>query len=569
MLIRRQRQSMMNASRLLSTQNTQVRQAGISKPGLIAVVVIGAGALLYQQRSKEDNSKYIFQWNHWFKYWIVSLLSEFYNGDSDPYEKAKQLGDKIDKSVKKDAHGVADELGSAGQHVKNAVNYAGQAAQDAFSEAQREGRAAVNDIKRETRDLRAEADKFASEHHLKEGDRSPEDVLSHAYNSATSKASNVAENLKSDANEAAFSAAGKFKEAKESVSNELNKTVYDQASIAHGNPMVYEKHSTEKTKPGWENRLEEFAQTKVHDTSTLVSKDTEKVRAVWEDKSSRDLGHGSLPVAEETSSSYWSSLFGQAKEVEQKVEQHLEKDVEKAANIWEDLKNKAETTANDVKEEASNAYQNAKGKATSGIDHAESSWNNVKSHVKDDANAVYDKASDAASDVSSKFKKETDKAVSNLNQAQRDAQNKGSQLKRDISERLQAEKDHASSNLNDLHKEVSANADKWKDQTEQTAKSWYQKGTDQVKSGLNSVKNAADRDIQWTEEKVQDGLSTAKEEVDRLFGAEKPKEKGYTGHVLRGEKYAEEEEGQLRNTRASTDLKPAKVVVENATGKEM
>jgi hypothetical protein len=526
--------------------------------------------------------------------------------------------------------------------------------------------------------LRSEADKFASEHHLKEGDRSPEDVLSHAYNTATSKASNVAENLKTDANEAAFNVASKFKEAKESVSDGLNKAgekvsqnpmvsekattnktktpyetrleqhaqkdvrdtsglvgkdtdkvskvwddknekekvppatrtvpnnedndnksgfwgsvfggdgsstkaehdskavkkdaaqaarvVYDQPSTTHGNPMVYEKHSTDKTKPGWENRLEEYAEAKVHDTSTLVGKDTEKVRGVWEDKSSRDLGHGGRPPTEETSSSYWSSLFGQAKEVEQNVEKRLEKDAEKAGHLWEDVKSKIGMTANDVKENASDAYQDAKGKAASEV---ESGWNKVKSQASDDANAVYNKASDAASSVSNKVKNETNKAASNLSQTQRDAEHKGSQLKRDISERLETEKDRASSNLNDLNKDMSATADKWKNQTEQNAKSWYEKGTEQVKSGLSSVKNVADRDIQWAEEKVQGGLTTAKEEVDRLFGTENPNSKGYSGHVLRGEKFAEEEEGHLRPTRENIDLKPAEVVVENATGKEM
>lgn len=604
------------------------------------------------------------------------MCLEFYNGDSDPYEKVKQLGDKFDKGAKNDARGAVDEINAAGRHVKNAAQYAGDAARDVFGEAKREGRAVANDIKRDAQDLRTEAEKFASEHHLKEGDRSPEDVLSHTHDNASSKATGVAENLKSDANEAAFNIANKFKGTKESVSNEFNKdnkqnplvfeksttdktktpyearleehaqknvhdtsglvgkdtdkvskvwddknerekdpsartlptdhnekkssvlgsifgkgesstkaehdekvskadaeqasrVVYDQASIAHGNPMVREKHSTEKTKPGWENRLEEYAQAKVHDTSTLVGKDTEKVRSVWDDKTSRDLGHGGIPPVEETNTSYWSSLFGQAKEVEQKVEERLEKDVEKATNLWEGVKSKVGMATNDVKDDASETYQEVKGKVASEANNVGSSWNKVKSQVKDDASAVYDKAADTASNVSDKLKKETDKAASNLDQAQNEAQNKGYQLKRDISGRVQNEKERASGSLNDLHNEVSANAEKWKDQTEETAKSWYEKGTEQVKSSLNTAKNVADRDIHWAEEKVQDGLATAKQEVDRLFGAENPKESGYTGHVLRGEKFAEEEEGQLRHTRANTGMKPAEVVVENASGKEL
>lgn len=55
----RRQQSIMNASRFLSTQSNQVRQAGLSKPVMFTLGVVGAGTLLYQQRSKEDKSKYI------------------------------------------------------------------------------------------------------------------------------------------------------------------------------------------------------------------------------------------------------------------------------------------------------------------------------------------------------------------------------------------------------------------------------------------------------------------------------------------------------------------------------
>jgi hypothetical protein len=58
-LMRRQRQSMLNATRLLSTHN-QVRQAGLSKPAMLGLAVLGAGAVYYQQRSKNDSSKYRF-----------------------------------------------------------------------------------------------------------------------------------------------------------------------------------------------------------------------------------------------------------------------------------------------------------------------------------------------------------------------------------------------------------------------------------------------------------------------------------------------------------------------------
>ncbi|CEP09587.1 hypothetical protein [Parasitella parasitica] len=170
-------------------------------------------------------------------------------------------------------------------------------------------------------------------------------------------------------------------------------------------------------------------------------------------------------------------------------------------------------------------------------------WDEVKSKAKDDAQSAYDAASDTASSLSANLKRETNRAAS-------ETQSKAEQLKRNASDRFEKEKGRVGSDLKDLHKEVSASADQWKRQTEQTAKSWYQKGTDQVKTSFENVKTAADKDLRWAEDKVSEGISTAKEEVDRLFGKQDPK-------------------GQLRHTRANTKLKPAEVVVESCDGKDM
>lgn len=574
-----------------------------------------------------------------------------------------QFGDKVAKDAEPQAHGAVDELNAAGKHIKKSANLAGQAAHDAYQSA-------TSSAKKETNELASEVDKFRQEHHLKEGDRTPEDVLSHKYNQAADKASSKVDEWKQDANEAAFKAADKFKDAKASASSssgrsvdhnpmveekasagktkssyerglehhakenvrdtsnlvgkdtdkvkkvwddknsqehpseekskgfwsslvggsgasneaappksttnrtpsvpygQPEKKIYDTAPTDHGNPMVHEKHNIEKTKPGWETRLENYAEKNVHDTSTLVGKDTEKVRGVWDEKHVRD--NGGVPVAQENSNSFWSSLFGQAKEAEHKVEERLEEG-------WEDVKSKVGLSTHDVKKDASEAYEDAKGKASAeasrlkrsasntanDLSHkAESKWNNLKSQVKDDAQSAYDSAADASSNVSSKLKRETSRVSS-------ETQSKAEELKRNASDRLEAEKHRASSNLKDLHNEVSSNAEKWKDQTEQTAKSWYQKGTEQIKSGLENVKSTADKDLHWAEDKVSEGLATAKTEVDRLLGKEVPKETSYTDHVIRGEKFAQEEEGMLGHTHTNTKLKPAEVVVGNADGKEM
>lgn len=278
--------------------------------------------------------------------------------------------------------------------------------------------------------------------------------------------------------------------------------VFDKASTANGNPMVYEKRSQDPTKPNWERKMESHAEQNIRDTSSLVGKDTEKVRGVWEDKAVRDQGR--VPPAEnEKSSSFWSHLFGK-----ENVEQ-AEKTVEKTEET-----------------------------------------------ISDKAHKLYNNAAGAVENASDKLKHETDQAAVGLQQAQRNAYDKGAELKREASERFSGKQDH-----------ISGNTETWKNNNDQ--KSWYDKGAEQVKSSFNNIKTEADKDIEWAGQKIQNGVSNAKDEVHRVFNQQEPNKKGISGHVLRGEKFAEEEFGQLRHTRDNTKLKPAEVIVRNAHGKEM
>jgi hypothetical protein len=261
--------------------------------------------------------------------------------------------------------------------------------------------------------------------------------------------------------------------------------------------MVYEKRSTDATKPNWERNLEANAEHNVHDTSTLVGKDTEKVRGVWEDKAQRD--NGRVPHTEEKSNSFWSHLFGQAEEKAQQVEDTLEQE---ASGAWQDLKHKASDT---------------------------------QDTLSDKAHQLYNSASEAAYDASDKLKQETDNAAAGLEQVHRDASKKGAELKHD--------------------------------RFESNNKTWYEKGTEDVKSRFGSIKSEANRDMEWAGQKVQDGISEAKDEINRVFNGQQSN--NMSGHVMRGEKYAEEEFGQLRSTLAHTKLKPAGLIVQNARGKEM
>ncbi|KAI9250117.1 hypothetical protein EDC94DRAFT_623416 [Helicostylum pulchrum] len=382
-------------------------------------------------------------------------------------------------------------------------------------------------------------------------------------------------------------------------------TSYDFYGVAEtaGNPMVTEKLNTNKTKPLWETSLEEHAQEVVRDTSILVDKDTQKVRqGVWDAKNlANEKTSGSISY-KDPAPSFWSTWFGGGKS---ETEAHrLEQEAE---DKWGDLKNKAEVTKNDVKQTASQSWQDAKHKAEAesgrvkkDVDSTvndlsnkskqeasrlESGWNSLKNEVSNDAEYVLHKAEDTASSVAGKFKNETNKLESEAERAAREAKNEGSRITRHASDEVARKAEEAKEESARLarrasnevaHKaeDVKEKAEDVKEKAEDSAKSWYRAGTEQVKSGINTVKNVADQDIHWAEEKVHDGvegiketLTEAKEEVDRLFGERR--DQGYKGHVVRGEKFAEDEAGQLRATRDNVALKPAEVVVEEAHSHDM
>ncbi|KAI9481356.1 MAG: tRNA synthetases class II-domain-containing protein, partial [Benjaminiella poitrasii] len=328
---------------------------------------------------------------------------------------------------------------------------------------------------------------------------------------------------------------------------------FPKANPASGNPMVNEKLSSDRTKSNQENHMEAYANDQVHDTSTLVGKDTEKVKGVWEDKAVRDQGLRGQDAPVQESPSSWSNLMNQAGEKIQQVGM-TSNDVKKdASDMYQDAKGKATAEASRLQRDARDTVNDVSNKASRESGRLESRWENVKSQAKEEADAIYKSASDTVSSASSKLKEGTDQASSAIEQTRRNTGNL-----------MQNQMDRASGNLNEMQKD----ADKLKSQTEQTAQSWYSKGTEQAKNSYDYVKNTVDEDIQWAGQKVQEGLASTKQEVDRLMGKQ-PKESNLTGHVIRGEKFAEEEEGQLKATRDNVGLKPAKVVVEHADGKEI
>lgn len=386
-------------------------------------------------------------------------------------------------------------------------------------------------------------------------------------------------------------------------------TSFDFYGIAEsdGNPMVQEKLNKNKTKPLWETSLEEHAQEVVKDTSTLVDKDTQKVRqGVWDAKiNANDKSSGAINY-KAPKESLWSSLFGSH---HPSVEQEVKDD-------WKGLKNKAEETKDDVKRSASNSWEEAKTKAEdqanrvkSNVDSTvhdlsqkskqetsrlESGWNNLKHEVSHDAEYARQKVEDTASSISGKFRNETNevkkttqeakdessrlarRASTEVGQKAEEVKDETARFARRASDTLSTKAQEAKDETLDLTRSASNQlyqaAENVKEKAEDTASSLYQKSANQVKS----AKQMADQDIHWAKDKLEDGvqnvkssLTEAKDEVGRLFGTVGRDETGYTGAVARGEKFAEDEAGQLRPTRQNVEKKPAEVVVEEANSKTM
>jgi hypothetical protein len=630
------------------------------------------------------------------------------------------MGEKMIEEGKSKGSGSLNELNAAGEHIKKSASLAGQAAKDTMYSAKEEGKATVDTFKDESQQLKQElgneVDRFASEHHIKEGSRAPEDVLAQDHHQPHVIIAHDPSTKSTNTNQAAFNAANKFKEAKETISSDVSKAAdfmkEEKDKLVNTakdhNPMVDEKISADKTKPEWESKLEEHATNVVHDTSSLVEKDTNKVKEVWDDKTNefketatdmkekasevkdkaesaaeglwgttKENYGGSVKVngpkktleekfakpnistkAETEGKSIWGGMFSTSDKStaddlvegergkphcpekhyttydydkpdrffgnpmvlekrspgektkplwETSLEEHaqeythdtttlVDKDTDKVKKgVWDakiktndknspihgesrgaaalhKVEEKASDVAEEIEEEASSVWSSLFGGAEAKTNEAEIKWNDAKNK----ANEVKKDAASTWEDAKGKVQSEADHVKSNLNSAIDDAKDQGARMTRQASDRVDYEKDRLSGNLNDLHKEVSENAEKWKNQGEQTAKSWYQKGTDKVRSELNSVKNVADQDVQWAEEKVKDGveglkssLSGTKEEMDRVLSLRNEKEEDLQGHVRRGERYAEEEAGLLRDPRSDIRLKPAKVVVEEAHGRDM
>ncbi|RCI05739.1 hypothetical protein CU098_012434 [Rhizopus stolonifer] len=579
------------STRYFSTQKEP--KTGPSKT-FIASLLLAAGGFAYYQRQKEESNA------------------------KETNRKIAELGQRVIQNGQ-----VKGDLKDAQYHLKESARSTGDATQDAYSKLKQEGREAADQMKSHAHDAASKAqDKYEdAKDSLKDNKDSlkaeknpmvkekvspiktkshPEEILeseaehrvkdtSGLVGKDTDKVKPVWDDKGAKERSAnspkvvvdhdhskggflggIFGSSDSDKHDNNVVHNErmpsvpvTQRTVYDPAPTVHGNPMAYEKRHKDPTKPAWEVDLERHAHDNVRDTSGLVGKDTDKVRAVWEEKAVRDDGRHAQP--KEHSESFWSNLIGKTNDTasdisreatheKDKLKHQYEQDKEKVGSMWQDVKDKASMKAKDVEHEAHRIKGDADNTIQEKTSQLQSGWNKVKN----EAQSVVSGAQETASDVSGRLKAETDKASAN-------AQYEKERLKRGAVDSFQEGKDRLGSGLNELQREASSGAEKLKAQTEETAKSWYQSGTEHVKSGISTVKDVADQELQWAEQKAQE----AKKEVSQLLSPRKPENTGLSGHVKRGERYAEVEEGVLRPTRPNTDLKPAEVVVENASGKEM
>lgn len=379
-------------------------------------------------------------------------------------------------------------------------------------------------------------------------------------------------------------------------SHTVNKAEHSETGVK--NPMVEEKANTNKSKPQWESNVEKRAQTETKDTTSLIDKDTDKAKDVWKEKDKQDENRR-VSASSANEESLWDRLSGQRSTGNPMVDEKLsagktktrresqleadanqnvhdtshlvEKDTKKVEHVW-DKKAPSPNAPNETKSFWSRLFGSKEN----------DSWDQAKDKLEDakqdtyktaqrDANrlsSAWDDAKDAASDEAKGLKKDAKATWEQSKDQANSVYDSAKQEKDHLKHEASNEYEHQKGRLNELHQEVSDNADRWKNQAEDKAKSWYQKGTDQVKTGLSNVKDTAQEDFEWAEKKVNEGLNTAKDEINYVLGKDN-KQPGFKGHVLGGERFAELEDGQLRPTRDQLSRVPARAVVEHARGTDM
>lgn len=332
-----------------------------------------------------------------------------------------------------------DHAASAKTHLQRSASELGRAAQDTKATAEsglNAGQAYATHIKDETREyskrlvdkaehardklkeeiseVRAEADDFRAQHHLKSGHRPPERVMegaakpsndgimaqAHSWSNPEAhakytEAKQRVENLPQEAKELKDEAIGKWQEVKSDVLHRTSQSAEDLKNKATAE-TERAKGATEQAKDqlasGWD-RTKGSAQSTVDDATQRAQAGADRLK-------------GAVYDAKERLESGWNQAKREAEGVAGKAEEQAERLKHQASSTWDQAKRDAEQKADQVsdrlyadKERAKSNLYSAQDKTAATLDEAKhdmernagvlrSTWQELKNDVRSEVHDV-------------------------------------------------------------------------------------------------------------------------------------------------------------------------------------
>ncbi|KAI8976558.1 hypothetical protein BDB01DRAFT_354257 [Pilobolus umbonatus] len=260
----------------------------------------------------------------------------------DAYSKGEEAADKAE-SLKRGAYAKGEDVADKAGSLKDAAYAKGEEAVDGVKSVgeriKHTALVAEQKVAGVFGHASEEADKFKSEHHLKEGKHRPEEVIATTsnpmvnekiskYKTKTPSEEQLESHSEQHVHDTSKLVHKDTKKVKpvwtdEKASSPLETHVFSPSEEQRGwfrrpsrtdkvppNPMVQEKESRTSTKQDWEVDMELKAKNDIHDNSSLVEKDTKKVSVVWDAKN----GRTARTEKEQESRTFWDTMFGRPTE---------------------------------------------------------------------------------------------------------------------------------------------------------------------------------------------------------------------------------------------------------------
>ncbi|KAG2187228.1 hypothetical protein INT44_004900 [Umbelopsis vinacea] len=325
----------------------------------------------------------------------------------DIYDESKRKVDSHSKDVaaakdslidttKKEASNVSSSVRDAASHIAGeADTLYGQAKKVVNDEKdwiKKEYEHTKHTLGQEKEEIKREADRFAAEHHLKEGD-TPTDIvvagsrgernelaeeIKHTYDQTKGRVLSEKERLEREAKGIFDKAVGE----KDRVANQAKGSYYEAKGQAEGS--YYEA----------------------------------KGKAEGSYYEAKGKAKGTIDETKKEASGFWASLTGKAQEKKAEVEDVAHNVYDKAVNEKDHLEHQAKNTYNEAKQQASGLWSDAKGTAEQ-----------KKREAGYKSDEIYNKALYKKNEFELAGRKAADEAKSTFNNAKGDAERKANEAK--------------------------------------------------------------------------------------------------------------------------------------------